>query len=249
MTLAFVMGALRRRIVLILITVVVVTGTGVAIGTLWPKTYTSTAEILLGLDSKESKLDPQTGNQYLKDRVATYAALVNADEVIGPVAAAAEIRPEVLRGRIVVTIVPETVVLQVAVSGSSPQEAVKLTDAVSSRFRTQVSSLNVQTGGPKILPAQLSSPQLTTEPDQLHGPLLFVVSALVGLLLAILVVVLLALAQLSRELRRSSQSEAPAELEAAAEPGATTQPDAPARPRKATAAPAEDDLPQMVTWD
>lgn len=248
MTLAFVMGALRRRIVLILITILVVTGTGVAIGTLWPKTYTSTAEILLGLDSKESKLDPQAGNQYLKDRVATYAALVNADEVIAPVATAAEIRPEVLRGRIVVTIVPETVVLQVAVSGSSPQEAVELTEAVSSRFRTQVSSLNVQTGGPKILPAQLSSPQLTAVPDQLHGPLLVAVSALVGLLLAVLLVVLLALGQLSRESRRASESAAPAELEPASN-GAPTPLNGSARPTKTAAAPAEDDVPQMVTWD
>ncbi len=182
--------------------------------------------------------------------MATYAALVNADEVIAPVAGRGRDPPGgAARAGSSVTIVPETVVLQVAVSGSSPQEAVKLTDAVSSRFRTQVSSLNVQTGGPKILPAQLSSPQLATEPDQLHGPLLFVVSALVGLLLAVLLVVLLALAQLSRESRRSSQSEAPAELEAAAEPGAPAQPNGPARPTKPAAAPAEDDLPQMVTWD
>ena len=202
MTLGFAIQAMRRRIVLILITVLVVTCAGFALGAAWPKTYTSHAQILLGLDIDGSDIDPQTANLYLKDRVATYAELVTADEVITSVADSAGLRPEALRERVVVTIVPETVVLEVSVSGGTPEEAVELTQAVSSRFRTQVSALNVKTGGPKILPAQLSRPQPATAPDQLHGPMLVGVSALVGLVIGVLLALVLALVEANRAAQR-----------------------------------------------
>ena len=198
MTFGFAIRALRRRIVLILITVLVVASAGFALGSALPKTYTSDAEILMGLDIKGSTIDPQTANLYLKDRMATYAELVTADEVITPVASAADISPEALREQVVVAIVPETVVLEVSVSGDTPEQAVELTQAVSSRLRTQVSSLNVQTGGPKILPAQLSSPQAATVPDQLHGRMLVGVSALAGLVVGVLLALLLALIEANR---------------------------------------------------
>ena len=164
MTLSFALEALRRRILLILITTLVVAGVGIGLGALWPKTYTSTAQILLGLDLQGSDIDLQSGNQYLRDRVSTYAALVNADEVVAPVAAQFGLNEESLRSRISVSIVPDTVVLDISVSGSSPEQAVELTNAVSRRYESQVSSLNVATGGPKILPAQLASPQPATAP-------------------------------------------------------------------------------------
>ena len=202
MTLGFTIQAMRRRIVLILITVLVVTCAGFALGAAWPKTYTSQAQILLGLDIDGSDIDPQTANLYLKDRVATYAELVTADEVITSVADSAGLRPEALRERVVVTIVPETVVLEVSVTGGTTEEAVELTQAVSSRFRTQVSALNVKTGGPKILPAQLSRPQPATAPDQLHGPMLVGVSALVGLVIGVLLALVLALVEAHRAAHR-----------------------------------------------
>lgn len=199
MTLSFAIEALRRRIALILIITLVVTGAGIALGAVWPKTYTSSAQILLGLDLDGSDIDPQSGNQYLKDRVATYAALVSADEIIAPVAEQTGVSPEALRNRIGVSIVPDTVVLEVSVTGTSPQQAVELTEAVSKRYASQVSSLNVETGGPKILPAELASPQLPDAPDQLHGSLLVAVSAFVGLVLGVLVALLLGLREAWRD--------------------------------------------------
>jgi succinoglycan biosynthesis transport protein ExoP len=212
MTLAFAMRALRRHIVLVLITVVVVTGAGIALGSYLPKTYSSNARILLGLDplprSKSPKtlqgatIDPQTANLYLKERAMTYAQLVTADDVITPVATAAAIDPEMLRGRVVAAIVPETVVLDLRVTGSSPEEAVALTQALSDRFRVQVSVLNVQTGGPVILTAQISAPKPAAAPDQLHGKTLAVVSALVGVIVAVLLALLAAVIKRNRAASR-----------------------------------------------
>jgi len=204
-TLAFAMRALRQHIVVILVTVLVVTGAGIAIGYSWPKTYTSHSQILLGLDIAGSTIDPQTASLYLKDRAMTYAQLVTADEVIAPVAAATGINPEVLRDQVVGSIVPETVVLGVSATGSTPEEAVALTQALSSSFQTQVSSLNVRTGGPAILPAQLSSPQPAVAPDQLHGKMLVAVSALAGLIIGALLALVLGLIDAGRASRRSAQ--------------------------------------------
>ena len=207
MTLSFALNALRRRIVLILVTTLVIGGIGVGAGMLWPKTYTSTAQILLGLDLKGTGIDPQSGNQYLQDRVSTYAALVNADDVVAPVAQQFGISENVLRKRIAVSIVPSTVVLDISVTGTSPDEAVALTNAVSRRYEKQVSSLNVATGGPKVLPAQLASPQPPTDPDQLHGPLLIGVSLIAGLVIGVLLALLLGLRDASREHPRRASSE------------------------------------------
>ena len=205
MTLSFLIHALRRHLLLGLITAVVVTGIGLAIGSAWPKTYTSHSGILLGLDLKESKIDPQTANLYLKDRVATYAELVTSDGVITPVAEGARLTPEELRQRVVVVIVPETVVLEVSVTGSTPAQAVELTRAVTRNFNTQVSSYNVKTGGPEVLPAQIFTPEPAQEPDQLHGSLLFGIAALVGVLIGILLPLLVALAGAARANRSSSR--------------------------------------------
>ena len=199
MTLKFAIAALRRRLVLIVIIAIAITGIGVTAGTLWPKTYTSTAQILLGLDLEG--IDPTSGNQYLKDRVSTYAALVSADEVITPVANEVGLTPDALRRRVSVSIVPDTVVLKVSVRGGTPEEAVDLTNSVAHRYESQVSSLNVATGGPKMLPTQLSSPQPASSPDQLHGALLVAVSAFAGLVIAILVALLLALSEAAKQQR------------------------------------------------
>lgn len=238
MTFAFARQALRRHLVLILVTAVVVAGAGVALGTSWPKTYTSRAQILLGIDIAGANTDPQTANLYLKDRAMTYAQLVTADEVINPVAAATGTSAELLRERVVGSIVPETVVLGVSATGSTPEEAVALTQAVTTSFMTQVSSFNVQTGGPVILPAQLASPQPASVPDQLHGRVLIGVCVLAGLLAGVLLALVVALIEAARGARREDKQRQ-------RRAGATTR--TPEEPAAALTEPAQaEDLPQAV---
>ena len=218
MTFKFAVAALRRRLKLIVIIALVVTGLCVTVGALWPKTYTSTAQILLGLDLAESHIDPQSGNQYLRDRVATYASLVSADEVITPVAEEVGLTPDALRRRVSVSIVPDTVVLKVSVQGDTPQQAVELTNSVAHRYESQVSSLNVATGGPKMLPTQLASPQPAPNPDQLHGILLVAVSAFAGVAIAVLVALLLALIDASEQ-RQKPEAQSSADSDDSADLG------------------------------
>jgi succinoglycan biosynthesis transport protein ExoP len=202
MTLGFAMRALGRYIVLVIITVAVVTGAGIELGSYLPKTYSSHTQILLGLYPKGATKDPQTANLYLKERAMTYAQLATADDVIMPVAAAADIDPDVLRERVEAAVVPETVVLDLRVKGSSPEEAVVLTQALSERFMAKVSVLNVQTGGPAMRPAQISAPQRAAAPDQLHGKTLAAVSALAGVIVAVLLALLIAVIKRNRAAAR-----------------------------------------------
>lgn len=202
MTLGFAMRALGRYIVLVIITVAVVTGAGIKLGSYLPKTYSSHTQILLGLYPKGATKDPQTANLYLKERAMTYAQLATADDVIMPVAAAADIDPEVLHERVEAAVVPETVVLDLRVKGSSPEEAVALTQALSERFMAKVSVLNVQTGGPAMQPAQISAPQRAAAPDQLHGKTLAAVSALAGVIVAVLLALLIAVIKRNRAAAR-----------------------------------------------
>ncbi len=194
--------ALTKRLVLILVVGVLVAGGVVALAAMWPKTYTSKAQILLGVARQGNSIDAQTGNLYLKERVATFAQTVKADEVVEPVAKGAGMSALDLRRRISVAIIPETVVLEIGLSAESPNAAVDLTNAVSRRFRSQVSSLNVETGGPSLVAAQFSSPQPASSPDQLHGSLLYLVAGLVGLIVGVIVALLLAVTQMNRASRR-----------------------------------------------
>jgi succinoglycan biosynthesis transport protein ExoP len=248
-TLAFLIQALRRHLLIGLITLVAVTLGGIAVGSLWPKTYTSNAGILLGLELKAKSMDPQTANLYLKDRVATYAELMTSDEVITPVADKSKLTPEDLRRRVVVVIVPETVVLEVSVTGSTPQQAVELTRAVTENFSRQVSTYNVRTGGPAILPAQIFSPRPATEPDQLHGVMLVAVAGVVGLVLGILLPLLMSLAAASRSnsrlrlaaARRAGEGDPEAKQDTNVQPsGADVENEKKRRRRGA---------PQQVNWD
>lgn len=233
MTFAFALRALRRHIVLILVTVVMVTGAGIALGTVLPKTYTSHTQVLLGLDLQGSTIDPQTASLYLKDRAMTYAQLVTADEIVNPVAAAAGIDPDTVRSRVVAAIVPETVVLDLSATGNTPEEAVALAQAVTDNFQIQVSTLNVRTGGPAILPAQLSSPQPAMAPDQLSGKMLGAVSALVGLVVAMLLALVVELVKSGRSAARAADG-----------PGVTPAPLM--EPRPVDTVDIDDDMPQAV---
>ncbi|MGC5173229.1 oligosaccharide flippase family protein [Microbacterium sp. DT81.1] len=206
MGISFVWEAIRGRIALFVITVIVVTGGGIALGAIWPKTYTSSAQILLGVRTSGTTIDVQSATLYLRERVATYAQIVKADEIIDPAAEATESSPDALRRAVSVGIIPETVVLEISASGASPDQAVERVDVVSARFRAQLSALNVRTGGPRLVAAEVSSPQPATVPDQLHGTTLYVVSAFVGLLVAVVLTTLVAVIRGPRRRRREEPS-------------------------------------------
>lgn len=205
MSFAFAMRALRRHIVLILITVAVITAAGIVLGRVVPKTYSSQAQILLGLDIQGSTMDPQSAGLYLKDRAMTYAQLVTADEVIDPVAATVGLTPAALRSQVVASVVPETVMLNLTATGPSPEAAAALAQSVSDRFQLQLSAMNVRTGGPAILPSQVSSPQPAVAPNQLSGKTLIGVSVLVALVLAVALALLVEVIKNNRSARKAQE--------------------------------------------
>lgn len=211
MSFAFAMRALRRHIVLIVITTALIAGAGIALGQVVPKTYSSQAQILLGLDIQGSTMDPQSAGLYLKDRAMTYAQLVTADEVIDPVAAAVGLTPAALRAQVVASVVPETVMLNLTATGSSPEAAAALAQSVSDRFQLQLSAMNVRTGGPAILPSQVTSPRPAIAPNQLAGKTLIAVSALVALVVAVALALLVEVIKHNRAARKGKEgSDGPA---------------------------------------
>ena len=84
-------------------------------------------------------------------------------------------------------------------------------------------------------------------PDQLHGNMLFGVSALAGLVIGVLLALLLAWSAQPSSTVVGERDAGRARGHVRA--GRTGQPNGSARPTKPAATPAEDDVPQMVTWD
>lgn len=151
-------------------------------------TSVSTSELLV---SGSISLDPNTdtalqSNQYVSQRMPTYAQLASSDVVTGPATEQLGLEPGSLTGAVVATAVPETAVVQLEVSGPSPQAAQDRATAVTAALRTAIENIENIPASPTA-PAQnrvrlsvVSEAGLPSAP-RLSSTVLLVLGAVVGL--------------------------------------------------------------------
>lgn len=211
MTGAFVFKAVRRRLLLICMVIALGLACASAYGRFAPTSWTASGQVLIGtnLHGVDSAA---TGNQYLLDRMATYAALAQTEPVLGPAGQPFGLSSAELLKRTAVSVVPSTVVIQISASGASPNQAVALTQAVMDSYAKVAPALDQRSGAPTLLVEQVERPSAPTAPDQLHGGVLLLLGGLAGLLIGIGLALLLELGRL----RRARESEQGAALEGAA---------------------------------
>lgn len=107
--------------------------------------YTATSQILVSArdtsDSDSGGGDVYSGDQYVSQRMSTYAQVATSDQVVQPAANVLRMNPDDLSGRIKATVVDSTTMITLAVTGTSPADAVRVGGAVTRSFVDAVTRL------------------------------------------------------------------------------------------------------------
>ncbi|WP_409331716.1 polysaccharide biosynthesis tyrosine autokinase [Trujillonella humicola] len=143
------------------------------LGLAQPPLYTSTTQFFVSTTGAGSATDVFQGSQFSQQRVSSYAELLTGAELAQRVIDVVELdlTPSALSSQITATVVPNTVLIDVAVVASSPESARRVAGAIGDEFIAMVEELETPRGGgaspvavavtdPPDLPDQPSSPRL-----------------------------------------------------------------------------------------
>jgi capsular exopolysaccharide synthesis family protein len=136
--------------------------------------YTSSSQLFVSTTDSTSTTDVLSGSQFSQQRVMSYAQLITGQELASRVISrlGLSMTPQALSSEVSATPVPNTVLIDVAVTDRSPHRAQQIADAVGSEFsllatqleRTGVSGqspVKVTVTEPAGLPTRPSSPKTT----------------------------------------------------------------------------------------
>jgi capsular polysaccharide biosynthesis protein len=110
--------------------------------------YTSSAEVLMtGQGDPEQPDTAYTSNQYVNQRMTTYAQIASSAQVTTPAAQALGTDSGTLATQITATVAGDTTVLGLAVTGPSPDMARRNAVAVTQSFINAITKLETNPGG------------------------------------------------------------------------------------------------------
>jgi capsular polysaccharide biosynthesis protein len=110
--------------------------------------YTSSAEVLMtGQGDPEQPDTAYTSNQYVNQRMTTYAQIASSAQVTGPAAQALGTDSGTLTSQITATVRGDTTVLALDVTGPSPEMARRNAVAVTQSFINAITKLETNPGG------------------------------------------------------------------------------------------------------
>lgn len=164
--------------------------------------YTSSAQVLLGpADAVDKSSSTYDNNQYVNQRMSTYAQIATSDRVTGPAARQLGGDPAELAGRITATAGDGTTVLSVAVRDRNPQDAARAATAVTRALVGEISAVETPAGATTArVTAQVVVEPVAAPSHPLPPPAVF--GALAGLALTMLA----ALAAGSARLRSTARA-------------------------------------------
>ncbi|MBP2322226.1 capsular polysaccharide biosynthesis protein [Kibdelosporangium banguiense] len=110
--------------------------------------YTSSAEVLMtGQGDPEQPDTAYTSNQYVNQRMTTYAQIASSAQVTAPAAQALGTDPGTLASQISAAVTGDTTVLKLSVTGPSPDLARRNAVAVTQSFINAITKLETNPGG------------------------------------------------------------------------------------------------------
>jgi capsular exopolysaccharide synthesis family protein len=148
--------------------------------------YTATTQLFVSTTGTGSASEIYQGGQFSQQRVASYAQLLEGEELSARVVDSLQLalRPEELADKIEATTVPNTVLLSVSVTDASPEMAHDLAAAVGTEFIDMVEELETSgdSGSSPVRVTVSQRPEVPDEPSSPQTPRNIVVGALAGLL-------------------------------------------------------------------
>jgi capsular exopolysaccharide synthesis family protein len=172
-----------------LVGLVIFGGTALAVSLLMTPRYTAHTQLFVSTNASASASDVLTGSQFSQQRVTSYARLLSGEELAGRVAnrLGLDIAAEDLAEQITAQAVQDTVLVDVAVTDTSPERARDIAVAVGTEFRSMVRDLETPPGAdvsPVTVTVTVSDkpevPQAPSEPNTLRNLVLGLLVGLVG---------------------------------------------------------------------
>jgi capsular polysaccharide biosynthesis protein len=110
--------------------------------------YTSSAEVLMTGQGDPTQVDSAySSNQYVNQRMSTYAQIASSAQVTAPAARTLGTDPATLAAEITAVVQGDTTVLSLAVTGPTPETAQHKAFAVTRSFIDAVTGLETNPGG------------------------------------------------------------------------------------------------------
>ncbi len=194
MTLKDYLRVLRRRWPLVVATVVLAVSVAVIMTLSTKPKYEAATNLFITTPAATNVGETYEGNLFSQQRVASYAELVTSHDVLAEAVDKLKLdtTPEKLADQITATAVPETVLINVTVTDSSPTRAVDIANTVSEVFASKAANLETPDGAPApmtrvVVAQQASVPEARTSPNNtMNVALGGVVGVLAGFALALL---------------------------------------------------------------
>ncbi len=178
------------------------------------KGVVSTAQLVVtGRASASSQDTPYTANQYVSQRMSTYAAVATSDVVLDPAAQSLGVDASVLAGSIVVTVPKDTTVIALSAAADDPKQAQQRAQAVLTVLSNQIVALETEPGVPPRVDVRILSGASAPGAESLPpAPLAALLGLAAGAVLAML-------ALLATRLLNTRMPAAAPDSEATTDPG------------------------------
>lgn len=195
MTLKDYLRILRRRWPLMVATILLSVSVAVILTLTAKPKYEAATSLFVTTPGASNVGETYEGNLFSQQRVASYAELVTSEDVLAQTADDLNlgVTPEQLAAQITATAVPETVLINVTVSDSSPTRAAEIANTVAGVFASRVADLETPDGAAapmtRVVVAQRAAvPDARTSPNnKMNVALGGVVGVVAGFGLALLV--------------------------------------------------------------
>ncbi len=183
----------RRRWLLILGTTMVSLAIAALITAQQTKQYVSTARVFVSTTASSSN-DALQGSQFSEQRVASYADLVSSPDLAQKVIddLGLHLSANTLSKMIDATVVPDTVVLKVDVTGPSPRLDQRINAGVLTQLQDIVTKLETPPGkqAPLLKATVVETPRLPSTPVSPHPSRNLALGLLIGLILGLALAVI-----------------------------------------------------------
>ncbi|HWE91244.1 MAG TPA: hypothetical protein VG317_17420 [Pseudonocardiaceae bacterium] len=122
--------------------------------------YTSSSQVLINGRFSDNQVDSAyTADQYVDQRMSTYAEIASSEQVAGPAAKVVGVDAGTLGGDTTATVQTDTTVITLAVTGTSPQAAYANATAVTNSFVTAITALETTPGSePRVALSVITDP-------------------------------------------------------------------------------------------
>jgi len=176
---------LRQHVGLIIAAAVLGALGGLGVGLLAPTTFTAQTQLFVSIANSGSAADLQQGSTFTQERMQTYVDMADSRAVLGPVIdeLGLEETPAGLADRVQATSDPNTVLIGIAVTDPSPEEAARIAEATAASLVDVVTELE-DAAGDGASPVVLSVAEAAEAPLEPSSPALWI-DVVLGLVVGI----------------------------------------------------------------